>query len=97
MITMDGKVMGKHDGFMYYTIGQRHGLGIGGSGDPWFVGGKDLKRNILYVCQGFDNDVLYSNSLKAVNMSWVAEHAFQQKNLNVQQNSVIDKKIVVLL
>lgn len=75
MVTMDGKVMGKHDGLMYYTIGQRHGLGIGGSGDPWFVAGKDLKRNVLYVCQGFDNDALYSNSLRAVNVSWVAEHA----------------------
>lgn len=75
MMTMDGKVMGKHDGLMYYTIGQRHGLGIGGSGDPWFVAGKDLERNILYVCQGFDNEVLYSTSLKAVNMSWVAEQA----------------------
>ncbi|MBT2665589.1 tRNA 2-thiouridine(34) synthase MnmA [Bacillus sp. ISL-4] len=74
MVTMDGKVMGKHDGLMYYTIGQRHGLGIGGSGEPWFVAGKDLKRNVLYVCQGFDNDVLYANSLRAVNVSWVAEH-----------------------
>ncbi|RID85238.1 tRNA 2-thiouridine(34) synthase MnmA [Peribacillus asahii] len=75
MMTMDGKVMGKHDGLMYYTIGQRHGLGIGGSGEPWFVAGKDLKRNILYVCQGFDNDLLYSTSLKAVKMSWVANQA----------------------
>lgn len=75
MMTMDGNVMGKHDGLMYYTIGQRHGLGIGGSGDPWFVAGKDLTRNILYVCQGFDNDVLYSDSLKAVHVSWVAEEA----------------------
>lgn len=74
MMTMDGQVMGKHDGLMYYTIGQRHGLGIGGEGEPWFVAGKDLKRNILYVCQGFHNDLLYSNSLKAVNISWVAEH-----------------------
>ncbi|USK58904.1 tRNA 2-thiouridine(34) synthase MnmA [Peribacillus asahii] len=75
MMTMDGTVMGKHDGLMYYTIGQRHGLGIGGSGEPWFVAGKDLKRNILYVCQGFDNDLLYSTSLKAVKMSWVANQA----------------------
>ena len=34
-------------GLMYYTIGQRHGLGIGGAGEPWFVIGKDLKRNVL--------------------------------------------------
>ncbi|MFJ8255968.1 tRNA 2-thiouridine(34) synthase MnmA [Peribacillus asahii] len=75
MMTMDGRVMGKHDGLMYYTIGQRHGLGIGGSGEPWFAAGKDLKRNILYVCQGFDNDLLYSTSLTAVKMSWVADQA----------------------
>ena len=49
METFDGEVVGKHDGLMYYTIGQRHGLGIGGAGDPWFVMGKDLKRNVL-IC-----------------------------------------------
>lgn len=40
MVTLDGKKMGQHSGLMYYTIGQRHGLGIGGDGDPWFVVGK---------------------------------------------------------
>lgn len=72
METLDGKVMGKHDGLMYYTIGQRHGLGIGGAGEPWFVVGKDLKRNVLYVEQGFHNEVLYSTSLKAINMSFTS-------------------------
>jgi tRNA-uridine 2-sulfurtransferase len=73
METLDGEVKGKHDGLMYYTIGQRHGLGIGGSGDPWFVIGKDLKRNILYVGQGFDNENLYSDYIKAVHISWVSD------------------------
>ncbi|PLR93760.1 tRNA 2-thiouridine(34) synthase MnmA [Bacillus sp. T33-2] len=72
METLDGEVMGRHDGLMYYTIGQRHGLGIGGSGDPWFVIGKDLERNILYVGQGFHNEKLYSDSINAVNISWVS-------------------------
>jgi tRNA-uridine 2-sulfurtransferase len=72
MTTLDGKVMGEHDGLMYYTIGQRHGLGIGGSGDPWFVVGKDLKENVLFVEQGFDHDSLYSDSITAVNVSWVS-------------------------
>ncbi|PLR78044.1 tRNA 2-thiouridine(34) synthase MnmA [Bacillus sp. V3-13] len=72
METFDGEVMGKHDGLMYYTIGQRHGLGIGGSGDPWFVVGKDLERNVLYVGQGFENEKLYSDSITAVNVSWVS-------------------------
>ncbi len=74
METLDGEVKGKHDGLMYYTIGQRHGLGIGGSGDPWFVVGKDLEKNILYVDQGFDNDLLYSDSITATNIAWVTDH-----------------------
>ncbi|TSI03263.1 tRNA 2-thiouridine(34) synthase MnmA [Lysinibacillus sp. BW-2-10] len=72
METFDGQVMGTHDGLMYYTIGQRHGLGIGGDGEPWFVLGKDLKRNALYVGQGFHHDALYSTSLKAVNMGFTS-------------------------
>ena len=72
METFDGEVKGKHDGLMYYTLGQRHGLGIGGDGEPWFVLGKDLERNVLYVGQGFHNDKLYSNALTAVKMSFTS-------------------------
>ncbi|MCD7032994.1 tRNA 2-thiouridine(34) synthase MnmA [Metabacillus sp. GX 13764] len=75
MRTLDGTLMGKHDGLMYYTIGQRHGLGIGGSGDPWFVVGKDLKKNVLYVDQGFHHETLYSTSILAVNISWTSDKA----------------------
>ncbi|MBH0163272.1 tRNA 2-thiouridine(34) synthase MnmA [Fictibacillus sp. 7GRE50] len=73
MQTFEGEVKGKHDGLMYHTIGQRHGLGIGGSGDPWFVVGKNLKDNILYVEQGFHNEKLYSDSLKAVKAGFVSD------------------------
>ncbi len=73
METLDGKVMGRHDGLMYYTIGQRHGLGIGGAGEPWFVIGKDLQRNVLYVGQGFHNDKLYSDSLIATDVNWISD------------------------
>ena len=72
METLNGEVKGKHDGLMYYTIGQRQGLGIGGAGDPWFVIGKDLDRNILFVEQGFDHPALYSDSIMAVDMSWTS-------------------------
>jgi tRNA-uridine 2-sulfurtransferase len=72
MKTLDGEVKGKHDGLMYYTIGQRHGLGIGGAGEPWFVIGKNLQENILYVAQGFDNEYLYSDSIIAKNVNWVS-------------------------
>ena len=79
METFDGKVMGKHDGLMYYTLGQRHGLGIGGDGDPWFVVGKDLQRNVLLVGQGFHNDKLYSTSLTAVKTSFSTKREMPQK------------------
>jgi tRNA-uridine 2-sulfurtransferase len=73
METFDGEVKGTHDGLMYYTLGQRHGLGIGGDGEPWFVLGKDLERNVLYVGQGFHHEKLYSNALTAVKMSFTGE------------------------
>ncbi|RSK29389.1 tRNA 2-thiouridine(34) synthase MnmA [Bacillus sp. HMF5848] len=73
METLDGENLGTHDGLMYYTIGQRHGLGIGGSGDPWFVVGKNLNENILYVAQGFDNDLLYSDSIIATDINWIGD------------------------
>ncbi|QTL96757.1 tRNA 2-thiouridine(34) synthase MnmA [Iocasia frigidifontis] len=76
--TMSGDVIGRHDGLMYYTIGQRRGLGIGGgrgdgSGEPWYVAAKDLKENILYVVQGGDNPVLFSRGLIATDLHWVME------------------------
>ncbi|MEC1179834.1 tRNA 2-thiouridine(34) synthase MnmA [Metasolibacillus meyeri] len=73
METFDGQVMGQHDGLMYYTLGQRHGLGIGGDGEPWFVLGKDLTRNVLYVGQGFHHESLYSTALSAVKMNFTTE------------------------
>lgn len=78
METLEGEVVGKHDGLMYYTIGQRHGLGIGGAGDPWFVIGKDLERNVLFVGQAFHNDKLYSDSIIAVDVSWVTENEVKE-------------------
>jgi tRNA-specific 2-thiouridylase len=72
--TYEGEVKGRHDGLMYYTIGQRQGLGIGGSGtgEPWFVAGKDLERNILYVVQGANDPRLYSRGLAAADVNWIS-------------------------
>ena len=78
MQTMTGEKVGMHDGLMYYTIGQRHGLGIGGAGDPWFVLGKDLEKNILLVGQGFHHEALYSDSLTAVDMSYATPRALAE-------------------
>ncbi|MGX5790660.1 tRNA 2-thiouridine(34) synthase MnmA [Staphylococcus equorum] len=71
MVTLTGDKIGTHAGLMYYTIGQRHGLGIGGDGDPWFVVGKNLDDNVLYVEQGFHHDALYSDYLIASDISFV--------------------------
>lgn len=77
METFEGKVVGNHDGLMYYTIGQRHGLGIGGEGEPWFVIGKNLEKNVLYVGQGFHHEMLYSDSIISENVSWIQEEAIR--------------------
>lgn len=75
IMTLDGKVLGRHTGLMHYTLGQRKGLGIGGigSGEPWFVVDKDLKKNVLYVVQGEKHPMLYSNGLMASDLSWVSD------------------------
>lgn len=73
MQTPTGEVVGRHDGLMYYTLGQRRGLGIGGrgTGDPWFVIGKDLEKNVLLVEQG-ETDRLLSSALLASNPNWIS-------------------------
>ena len=72
MQTPEGKVVGRHEGLMYYTIGQRQGLGIGGQGEPWFVVGKDMQRNELVVAQGHDHPLLLTNSVSAADLSWIS-------------------------
>ncbi len=73
--TLGGELKGRHDGLMYATIGQRHGLGIGGPGEAWYVAGKDLDRNILYVVQGRDDPALYGEELHAGDLHWVGGEA----------------------
>lgn len=76
MRTPDGKVVGHHSGLMYYTLGQRQGLGIGGSkdsdGTPWFVAGKDMGNNVLIVVQGHDHPLLLGDGLRAEQLHWIA-------------------------
>jgi tRNA-specific 2-thiouridylase len=74
---LDGdRVIGKHQGLMYHTLGQRDGLGIGGMRDtpelPWYVAAKDMERNILYVVQGHEHPALLREDLEATDLSWVA-------------------------
>lgn len=69
--TLHGKIVGRHDGAAYYTPGQRKGMGIGGPGEPWFVIGKDIERNVVYVEQGTRHPALYCDELIATEASWV--------------------------
>ncbi len=70
MVTPNGKIVGEHQGLMYYTIGQRKGLGIGGQGDPWFVADKNLSTNELIVVQGHQHPMLLKQTLRAVQLSF---------------------------
>ena len=75
MVDLQGRVVGRHDGLMYYTLGQRRGLGIGGradgNGESWFVIGKDMERNLLIVQQG-EQAELFSTGLRADKVHFVA-------------------------
>jgi tRNA-specific 2-thiouridylase len=76
IVAADGREVGQHHGLMYYTLGQRQGLGIGGrtdaSDDPWYVVDKDIGNNALIVDQG-DTDLLLSQKLVASEASWIGE------------------------
>ena len=76
IISLDQKKVGTHSGLMYYTIGQRKGLGIGGGHSnlsrPWYVVGKDMIKNNLIVCQGKENPSLYSEKIIATNLHWIS-------------------------
>jgi tRNA-specific 2-thiouridylase len=77
-----GGYLGRHTGLMYYTLGQRQGLGIGGRHDsldePWYVVGKDIERNVLFVAQGHDNPALQSDGLEASQLTWCGSIPEQQ-------------------
>lgn len=78
----NNKVVGKHNGVWFYTIGQRHGLGIGGSDIPYFVQGKDVKNNIIFVVKGINNPKLLSNKVVLNNFNELS--TVTSKNLTCQ-------------
>ena len=73
--SLDGEILGKHDGHIYFTIGQRKGLGIGArfsaEDKPWYVAKKDIKNNIVFVVQGEDHPALFSKTIIAKNINWI--------------------------
>ena len=76
MRTPEGTCVGQHQGLMYYTLGQRQGLGIGGQKDgstePWFVAAKDMSTNTLIVVQGHEHPLLLRSSLDAGQLNWIS-------------------------
>ncbi len=77
--TPEGKVVGEHMGLAFFTLGQRKGIGLGGSqdgnGDAWYVARKDMPNNTLYVAQGHGHPWLLSNTLAAIDANWISGHA----------------------
>jgi len=82
MITPEGQYIGKHQGLMYYTLGQRQGLGIGGvknaPDEPWYVLDKDLENNRLIVGQGHDHPLMLHNTLEANQLDWCSNQALTE-------------------
>lgn len=77
--SVDGEVLGEHQGLMYHTMGQRQGLGIGGLANhdeaPWYVVDKDLERNVLLVAQGKNHPALFHKTLLAREIFWISGKA----------------------
>lgn len=84
MRTPEGKIIGRHEGLMYYTIGQRQGLGVGGtrdgSAEPWYVAEKDVAHNELIVVQGHNHPALLKRELHAADASWISGHTPAETN-----------------
>ena len=83
-----GKVLGKHIGLMYYTIGQRKGLGLGGGNtDRIFVVKKDLDKNILYVSSGNENDYLFSNKAVITDFNFLTDLRIEEATAKFRYRS----------
>ena len=75
ILNTDNEIIGEHNGSILYTIGQRQGLGIGGIKNkdelPWYVYGKNITKNEIYVCQGVDNKLLYTENISLNKIHWI--------------------------
>jgi tRNA-specific 2-thiouridylase len=83
IIDQNGRQIGQHDGAIFYTIGQRHGLEIGG-GLPYYVTGKDMKKNQVYVTTDLQDEKLWGNTLKLTSVHWINKEPKNPKGLFVR-------------
>lgn len=72
-VDLNGKILGKHDGTCFYTLGQRKGMGIGGPGEAWFVVAKNFDKNEVILAQGQDHPALYADGLTATELNWLKD------------------------
>jgi len=83
--TLEGKIIGQHEGLMYYTLGQRQGLKIGGLKDtasqPWYVAAKDMNRNVLIAVQGYHHPLLYTTTIILKKIHWINRTAYKDYTL----------------
>ncbi|RLA65881.1 MAG: tRNA 2-thiouridine(34) synthase MnmA [Epsilonproteobacteria bacterium] len=71
-VNLQGEVQGTHSGAVFYTLGQRRGLGLGGPGERWYVVAKNIDQNTVTVERGADHPALYADSLKALEITWIS-------------------------
>lgn len=102
-----GKVIARHVGVLYYTIGQRKGLNIHHEKGPWFVVGKDVVKNILYVCRTDQRDLLYSDSCVVKGINWIlpsfdeiptkctCKFRYRQKDQDIEIERLDDTSVLV--
>lgn len=96
IIDEQGKRIGQHDGAIFYTIGQRHGLDVGG-GLPYYVVGKDMAKNEVYVTKRLDDERLWKSELSLTNMHWITGQPDQAKTYQVRtryRQSLINCELV---
>jgi len=88
IVNVDGDHIGTHNGLMYYTLGQRKGLGIGGlkesDEEPWYVFEKDLINNVLKVAQGHDHPAMLHSSLEASQINWIENSEPDEKPITAK-------------
>ncbi len=83
IVDQNGRVIGQHDGAIFYTIGQRHGLEVGG-GLPYYVVGKDMKKNEVYVTQDLDDKTLWRSNLELTDIHWINDEPDMSKTYQVR-------------
>src|SRR3989344_2769607 len=83
IIDQNGVAVGEHDGAIFYTIGQRHGLSVGG-GLPYYVTGKDMKRNEVYVTTDLQDEKLWSSKIKLADVHWINTKPSAKDKLQVR-------------